>query len=98
MRKPDTSTTPRERLSAEQLFAYADKYARRHEKEGDGTQYPTVRQAARRFKVPQKVIREVAEEGCGWYGYLGLIVAVRAGSGVGELDGGDQQVEAYSDA
>ena len=60
------------KVTAQQVFDYADRYARRHENTGKGTQYPTVRQAARRFKVKQATIRRIVEgsEGCGWHGFV----------------------------
>lgn len=38
-------------MTPDELFNYADRFARRSEAEGKGTQYPTFRQAAKRFKV-----------------------------------------------
>lgn len=85
-------------MKPEQLFRYADRYARRHEKAGMGTQYPTVRRAAKRFRVPQSVIVEAVEGAYIEGVYFGLVTAVGiSGVGHADLDGGDQQVEAYHD-
>jgi hypothetical protein len=84
------------KVTAQKVFDYADRYARQHEKVGRGTQYPTVRQAARRFKVPQSVIVDIVEGADIKDAYFGIAVALGI-SGVGHyaLEGGDQLIEAY---
>ena len=51
------------RPNVNQLWKYANKIARRAEKAGLGTQYPTIRQAAKRFNCKQSDIFECAGEG-----------------------------------
>jgi hypothetical protein len=85
--------TPRE------LYDYASKYARRKEREGLGTQYPTVRQTKRRFRLGLDEI----ESACADYdgeGYLGIAVAWRGGSGgCATIENpNDYMVEAYGAA
>jgi hypothetical protein len=78
------------------LFAYADRFARRNEYAGRGTQYPTMRQAAVRFRCKLDDIEDATQD----YqedGYLGLACAV-AIPGVGSADitpRGAWLVEAY---
>ncbi len=38
-------------ISSQDLFKYARRYAQRAERKGHGTQFPTFREAARRFRV-----------------------------------------------
>lgn len=82
-------------MTPEELFKYADRFARRAENAGKGTKYPTFRQAAKRFKVRISDVEDACNDWCG-EGYMGAIVAIRVGSGVGGIDStGDYQVEAY---
>jgi hypothetical protein len=93
-----TERTPhRQRyLTRERLFTYASKFTRRHERHGEGTIYPTMRQAAKYFGVSIDQIEEVADEGLEGERYLGLATAVRAGSGVANIEPrGAWLVEAY---
>ena len=48
-------------LTSDAVFSYAYAYARRAESAGRGTQYPTVAQAARRFRVLQAEIVDAVE-------------------------------------
>ena len=51
-------------VNPDQLFRYADRYARRQEKRGQGTQYPTFRKAAKRFnedRVTGNLLRRLTE-------------------------------------
>lgn len=85
-------------VKPEAIFKYADKYARRHEAAGNGTRYPTVRQAARRFKVPQSVIRGTVEGAYIEGTYFALATALGIpGVGAYELAEADHQIEAYRD-
>ena len=79
------------------LWKWARRYAKRREDAGKGTQYPTLRQATKRFRCSMDDIEGVIHDDLGDDSrYLGLIVAVRVGSGVGEIERrGDYQVEAY---
>jgi len=51
------------RPNVNQLWHYANKIARESESLGLGTRYPTVREAAIRFKCKQSDIEECAGEG-----------------------------------
>lgn len=88
-------------MEATKLFNYARNYADKAERTGRGTQFPTVRQAAKRFKVPQDDILDVVE--CAEVSlipgadYFALAVAVGI-SGVGHRgydSPADYQLEAY---
>lgn len=82
------------KLTPETLFAFANEYARAAEAAGQGTQYPTIRAAARKFRVTQQDI----EDTCGDYigkGYMGIVAGARTGAGVYSYKGGDRQIEAY---
>lgn len=84
-------------LTADYLFAYANQIARNAEAENKGTVYPTIREAARHFRVRQQDIEDACNDYTG-PGYLGLIVGIRTGAGIGSYDRrGDCQVEAYKD-
>lgn len=75
------------------LFRYADRFARRAEAKGRGTQYPMLRQAARRFYCTYDDL----EAACSAYdgaGYLGIAVAMRTNSGYWEIEP-RQLIEAY---
>ena len=83
-------------MTPEQLFTYADRFASRAENAGKGTQYPTLRQTAKRFKVTYDEIEQVADDYQG-DGYLGIACAVGI-SGVGSAaiePRGEHLVEAY---
>jgi hypothetical protein len=78
-----------------ELFDYADRFARAAENADKGTQYPTVRDAAKRFRVTQGAIEEACYDYQG-SGYLGLIVGFKTYAGRGEYaTKGACQVEAY---
>lgn len=83
-------------MTPQDLFDYANKSARLAESKGLGTVYPTVRQAARHFKVKQADIQEACDDFSG-DSYLGLIVGFKNSSGWASIDHlGDCQIEAYS--
>lgn len=82
-------------MTPEELYAYANKFARRAEDAGEGTRYPTMRQATKQFKVRLSDIEDACQDYCG-RGYLGLAVGFRTGSGYGVYAvKGDCLVEAY---
>jgi hypothetical protein len=84
-------------MTPQQIFNYANNYARRAEANGEGTQYPTVRQTAKRFKTTQQAVIDTCEDWQG-DGYLGVAVGLRIGSGTYEIESqGDYEVEAYND-
>ena len=84
-------------LTPEKLFDYADKYARKHEDTGKGTQFPTMRKAAKRFRCKLSDIEDAVNDYYG-DGYMGIVVAVgMSGVGYAEIDiKGDQYIEAYA--
>jgi hypothetical protein len=83
-------------LTPKDLFDWADEYARSSEARGNGTRYPTLRMAARRYGTSQARIEELLEEGTD-EGYLGLAVGIRTASGVGAFETrGECLVEAYT--
>lgn len=82
-------------MTPEQLFDYANKYARRAESVGKGSQYPTFRQAAKRFKVTLSEVEDACEDYSG-DGYMKAAVCIRAGNGIYSFKSkGDWLVEAY---
>ena len=88
----EKSTKP----TAETVFNYANRFARRNEKAGRGTRYPTVRQAAKRFRVTQSSIVDIVEGSDIDGAYFELAVALGIpGVGNASLEGGDQMIEAY---
>lgn len=83
-------------MTPEQLFQYADQYARKAEAEGQGTQYPTFRQTARRFRVSHAAIEQACDDWDQTKGYLVPAVGVRCGAAIGTFASkGDWLVEAY---
>lgn len=82
------------------LYAYAYKVAKRSEARGEGTQYPTFRQVAKRFKVKYDDIEDAVSDGqgrndCGEYFGVGIGVAI-SGCGYRQHDTrGEYEVEAY---
>lgn len=83
------------RVSAERVFRYADRFARRAEAAGRGTQYPTMRQAANALRCTYAELEAAVAEYQG-VGYLGIAVAIGLpGFGYAELARGEQQIEAY---
>lgn len=82
-------------MTPEQLFNYADAFARRSESSGKGTVYPTFRMAAKSFKVTLNAIEEACQDWCG-DGYMQAATGFRAGNGIGSFEAkGDWLVEAY---
>lgn len=83
-------------IDALKLAIYADAFATRHERRDKGTIYPTVRQAAKRFKCRQQDVLDCID-GCVPEGfeYFDIAVGMRTGSGVGDFDNeGDYLIEA----
>lgn len=72
-------------LTPERLFKYASNFAKRTELAGQGAKYPTFRQYAKRFRVKIDDIENICADWSG-DGYMGAIVAIRAGSGVGDYE------------
>lgn len=84
-------------ISPQALFDYANAFARKAETQDRGTQYPTVREAAKHFRVSQEKISDACEDWDTKGGYLGIAVGFRTGAGWGEYPNkGDCLVEAYT--
>jgi hypothetical protein len=67
-------------MKPEELFKYADRFATRAEAKGLGTQYPTFRQIAKRFRVNYDQIEDAVSDGqgneeCG--SYFGVAIGVQ---------------------
>lgn len=75
-------------MTPEELFGYADRFARRSEEAEKGTKYPTFRQVAKRFKVTYDEIETVIDDYQG-DGYLGMAVGMQ----VGGMGGGTYRFE-----
>ena len=86
------------RIDPQKLFSYSDRFAARHETKGEGTVYPTVRQAAKRFRCSYDDIQDAVDSFDG-EGYLGIAVAIGIpGSGYDKITpDGDRPIEAYHD-
>lgn len=88
-------------LEPEELFAYANRYARRAEAADRGTQYPTFRQAAKRFGVSLDAIEQACENYQGG-GYMKPATGLGVGNNVGMrgtatfATRGEWLVEAYA--
>ncbi len=84
-------------MTPQELFDYADRFATKHEAKGKGTVYPTLRQAAKRFRCTYDDIQDAVD---GWQadeGYLGIAVATGiSGAGYANIiPRGAQLIEAY---
>lgn len=83
-------------LTPQALFDYANTYARQAEAADKGTQYPTLRQVARHFRVTHDQIEDACNDWDSREGYLGIAVGFRTASGWAEYaTRGEQLVEAY---
>lgn len=85
------------KVTSDQLWSYARKYADKKEKAGMGTQYPTMRQATKRFKCKIDDIQDAVDDACFNDKYLGLAVAYGV-SGFGSFEiehRGNYEIEAY---
>lgn len=84
-------------MTPEQLFQYANQYARKAEADGKGTKYPTFRETAQRFRVKHADIEQACEDWDQSNGYLAPAVGVRCGAAIGTFTSkGDWLVEAYA--
>jgi hypothetical protein len=80
------------------LWRWARAYAKKHEDTGRGTQYPTMREATKRFRCTLDDIENVMGDDLGEEDrYLGIAVAVGIpGVGYANIETrGDQLIEAY---
>lgn len=81
------------------LWRWARAYAKRHEDAGQGTQYPTMREATKRFRCTLDDIEAVIGDDLGddEDRYLGIAVAVGIqGVGTANIEvRGEQLIEAY---
>lgn len=85
-------------LTARQVYDYASRFEARSIKAGKGTQWPTMRKVAQRFRTTLGAVEE-AVEGYSGPGYLGIAVGVGIpGAGSAEHScRGECQVEAYGE-
>jgi len=82
-------------VTPQQLFDFASTYASTAEAEGKTAQYPSVREAARKFNVTQQAIRDACDEYHG-KGYMRPAVGFAVGGRIGaHATPGDHLVEAY---
>lgn len=61
-------------MTPEELWTWADEWAREYERRHGTTEYPTIGQAATRFRVSREHVRDAIEDYQGPH-YLGLAVA-----------------------
>lgn len=84
-------------VSPDALFQYAIGHARRAEAAGRGTQFPTFRKAAQRFRTTLDAIEDAVQDYHG-PGYMGMVVGIAGNGAYGSFNSrGDYQVEAYDD-
>ena len=82
-------------MTPEQLFAWANAFARGNEKASKGTVYPNVRQAAKHFRTTQQAVLDACEDYHG-KGYMRPAVGYQTNGGYADFDRpGDYLVEAY---
>ena len=86
-------------IDLDAVFSYARRFADRSEAAGRGTQFPTVRMAAKRFRCRQQDILSAVEASSFSGGYLGLAVGTQiSGGGHAEFDSpADYEIEAYKE-
>lgn len=83
-------------MTPEQLFDFANGFARRAETAGAGTTYPTFRDAAKRFKVRHDEIEQACQDWDQSGGYMQPAVGVGGSGGATAFAcRGDWLVEAY---
>lgn len=84
-------------LNATALWTWARGYAKRQENSGRGTQYPTMREATKRFRCTMDDIENIVGDDLDDDDkYLGLGVAWRVGTGIATIETrGDYVIEAY---
>lgn len=83
--------------TSRQLYAYASRFASASEKAGEGTKWPTFRQAARRFRCTLDEIEEAVASYEG-DGYMGAGVAMATSAGYYPLRRrGQWVIEAYGE-
>ncbi len=80
-------------LTAQTLFDFALSHAEHSVAQGSGMQFPTVVDCAKALKTTPRRISEIVRSGLPGK-YLGLGVALHAGSGMCALKRNDQLVEA----
>jgi hypothetical protein len=77
-------------MNPQELFDYASTYPKT-----PGRVYPTVREAAKHFRVTQQAIIDACEDWQG-DGYMRPATGMKVGNGIGTFDRkGDYLVEAY---
>lgn len=80
----------------QQIFDYASRHTTQSEEAGQGSSFPTVRMAARRFNVQQQAIVEACEDYFA-QGYLRIATGLSSSQGYAEFHScGDGLIEAYA--
>lgn len=83
-------------IEPEALFKYATNYARRSEEKGLGTQYPSFREAAKRFNATHEDIEDACADWDQSKGYMQPAVGFTTGAGYGSYASkGEHLIEAY---
>lgn len=83
-------------MTPDQLFEYANQFARQAEADGRGTQYPTFQIVAKRFRINHETIEQACDDFDQANAYMKPAVGVRCGCAVGTFDRkGQWLVEAY---
>lgn len=82
-------------MTPDELFKFAVKFRQEAEASDQGSQHPTFRQVARRFRVTHDQIEQACEDWQG-DGYMCPAVGFRSGSGYATFSTrGEHLVEAY---
>lgn len=84
-------------MTPQELFNYVNRYALRNERNGNGTVYPTFRQAAKRFHCTYDDIQDAVDGYQSDEGYLGVAIAIGIpGHGYASITPrGNHLIEAY---
>ena len=85
-------------MTRERLFKYANDYRIRAEKSGRGSDYPTVRRAARSLGYPQSMILQVAEDAKDWGLCLDIAIGIQGNGAYGLYETeADYQLETWDE-
>lgn len=87
-------------LDSEKLFEYAFQFCKDSIANGNGSDYPTFREVARKFKVKQETVQDAIDDfHTRDSRYMDTIVGIRTFSGIGCFGKiGDYKVEAWDDS
>lgn len=83
-------------MTPQQLFDFANNYARNSESSGRGTKYPSFAEVSRRFRASHSAIESACADWDQSLGYMNPAVAVGGSGGICSIKSrGEYLVEAY---